>query len=130
VAGTRAASTGREAAFRQLAEYETVAALGRRLGLKTTCGKDFFRVGPLSGQPIEDLTAWYEDYLSNELKAGAPKMTLAELKALPGAVWVDKGGAKFEKYATPLKPEQIATAFFADDRPAMAPGLMTSCIHQ
>ena len=101
--------------FGQLAEYETVAALGRRVGLKTKEDKDFFRIGPLSGQPIEDLTAWYEDNLSNELKTGAPKLTLAELKALPGAVWVDKGGTRFEKYATPLRPEQLATAFFDGD---------------
>ena len=39
--------------FGQPAEYETVAALGRRLGLKTKDGKDFFRIGPLSGEPIE-----------------------------------------------------------------------------
>jgi thiosulfate reductase/polysulfide reductase chain A len=98
--------------FGQPAEYEMVAALGRRLGLKTKEGKDFFRLGALSGQPIESLTAWYEDYLSAELKNGAPKMTLAELKALPGAVWVDKGGTKYEKYAVPLKADQVATAFF------------------
>ncbi len=98
--------------FGQPAEYELVAALGRRLGLKEKEGKDFFRVGPLSGQPIEDLTAWYEDFLSNELKNGAPKLTLAELKALPGAVWVDKKGTRYEKYAEALSPEQLKEAFF------------------
>jgi hypothetical protein len=36
---------------------------------------------------LEELTAWYEDMLSNELKTDAPKITLAELKALPGAFW-------------------------------------------
>ena len=40
--------------FGQPAEYELVAALGRRLGLKTKDGKDFFRVGPVSGEPVED----------------------------------------------------------------------------
>ncbi len=98
--------------FGQPAEYEMVAALGRRLGLKTKEGKEFFRVGPLSGEPIESLTAWYEDYLSNELKNGAPKLTLAELKALPGAVWVDRGGTRYEKFAEELKPEVLKTAVY------------------
>lgn len=98
--------------FGQPAEYEVVAALGRRLALKDRAGKDFFRIGPLSGEPTEDLTAWYEDFLSGELKNGAPGMTLAELKALPGAVWVDKEGTRYEKYAQPLTPEQLKAAFF------------------
>jgi len=98
--------------FGQPAEYELVAALGRRLGLSDKDGKDFFRIGPLSGAPIEDLTAWYEDFLSNELKQGAPKLTLAELKALPGAVWVDRKGTRYEKYAAELPPEQLKAAFF------------------
>jgi len=102
--------------FGQPAEYELVAALGRRLGLKDKEGKDSFRIGPMSGQPIEDLTAWYEDFLSNELKSGAPKITLAELKALPGAVWVDRKGTRYEKYAGELKPEQLKEAFF-DGKP-------------
>ena len=98
--------------FGQLAEYETVAALGRRLGLTEKSGKEFFRVGATTGERIDDLTTWYEDMLSNELKTGAPKITLAELKALPGAVWVDKQGTRFEKFAEPVKPEQLKTAFF------------------
>ncbi len=98
--------------FGQPAEYEVVAALGRRLGLKDKDGKEVFTIGPLSGQPISDLTAWYEDYLSSELKNGAPKLTLAELKALPGAVWVDRKGTRYEKYAEELKPEQLKDAFF------------------
>lgn len=104
--------------FGQLAEYETVAALGRRLGLKDKSGADFFTTGRLSGQPMEDLTAWYEDYLSAELKNGGPAMTLADLQALPGAVWVDKGGTKFEKYGAELAPEKLETAFFDGDRNA------------
>jgi anaerobic selenocysteine-containing dehydrogenase len=52
----------------------------------------------------------------NELKNGAPKLTLAELKALPGAVWVDKGGTRYEKFAEELKPEQLTTAVF-DGKP-------------
>jgi thiosulfate reductase/polysulfide reductase chain A len=98
--------------FGQPAEYELVAALGRRLGLETRDGKDFFRIGPLSGAPIESLTAWYEDFLSGELKNGVPKMTLADLKALPGAVWVDRGGTRYEKFAEELKPEQLRTAVY------------------
>jgi thiosulfate reductase/polysulfide reductase chain A len=98
--------------FGQPAEYEIVAELGRRLGLKDHDGKDFFRIGPLSGRPIEDVTAWYEDYLSNELKQGAPNMTLAELKALPGAVWVDKGGTRYEKHAAVLAADKLATAWY------------------
>jgi thiosulfate reductase/polysulfide reductase chain A len=104
--------------FGQPAEYETVAALGRRLGLTEKGGKEFFWVGATTGERIDDLTAWYEDMLSNELKTGAPKITLAELKALPGAVWVDKKGTRFEKYAEPLTPEQVKTAFFDGDRRA------------
>jgi thiosulfate reductase/polysulfide reductase chain A len=98
--------------FGQLAEYETVAALGRRLGLKTKDGTEFFKVGPLSGQPIENLTAWYEDNLSKELKEGKPGITLAELKQLPGAVWVDKKGTRYEKYAEPIPAAKLATAWF------------------
>jgi thiosulfate reductase/polysulfide reductase chain A len=101
--------------FGQLAEYETVAALGRRLDLRDASGKQFFLTGPLSGAPIDDLTAWYEDYLSNELKQGAPGITLAELKALPGAVWVDTKGTTYEKFAAPLAPEKLATAWFDGD---------------
>jgi|GEM_PF-9018 len=107
--------------FGQMAEYEFVAALGRKLGLKTADGTDFFRVGPLSKQPIEDLTHWYEDYLSNELKNGAPKMTLAELKQLPGAVWVDKGGTKYEKFKTPIKSTLVVEGTTVFDAPADNP---------
>lgn len=101
--------------FGQPAEYETVAALGRRLGLKDKGGRDYFRVGGLSGRPIEDLTAWYEDYLSAELKNGAPGITLEELKALPGAVWVSKSGTRYEKYAQPLAADRLKDAFFDGD---------------
>lgn len=104
--------------FGQPAEYETVAALGRRLGLKDRSGADFFRVGPLSKQPIENLTAWYEESLSNELKGGAPGITLDELKALPGAVWVEKRGTRYEKYAEPIPQERLASAWYDGDRQA------------
>jgi len=101
--------------FGQLAEYELVTALARRLGLKDKSGTDVFTVGPLSGAPIDDLTAWYEDYLSNQLKNGAPQMTLDELKQLPGAVWVDKKGTRYEKYTEPIPPAQLQTAWYDGD---------------
>lgn len=94
-----------------MAEYEFVAALGRKLNLKTHDGTDFFRIGPLSGQPIDDLTHWYEDYLSNELKQGAPGITLEELKQLPGAVWVDRQGTRYEKYKEPIPADKLARAY-------------------
>lgn len=102
--------------FGQMAEYEFVAALGRRLGLKTAAGVEFFSIGPARGQEIADLTEWYEDYLSNELQRGAPKMTLSELKALPGAVWVDRQGTRYEKYAEPIPQELLARAWFDGPR--------------
>ncbi len=101
--------------FGQPAEYEVVAALGRRLRLKDATGAEFFRIGAVSRRPVENLTAWYEEYLSNELKTGGPGITLAELKALPGAVWVDRGGTRYEKYAEPLPASQLKTAFFEGD---------------
>jgi thiosulfate reductase/polysulfide reductase chain A len=98
--------------FGQPAEYEIVAELGRRVGLRDHAGRDFFRIGPLSGQPIDDVTAWYEDYLSNELKSGAPGITLDELKTLPGAVWVDKKGTRYEKYTSEVPAEKLSTAWY------------------
>lgn len=98
--------------FGQLAEYETVVALGRRLGLTTKDGKKFFEVGPASGEKIDDLTKWYEDYLTKELLEGEPKITLQQLKELPGAVWVDKKGTEYEKYAKELPPDKLKNAFY------------------
>ncbi|MEP0766103.1 MAG: molybdopterin-dependent oxidoreductase [Fimbriimonadia bacterium] len=102
--------------YGQMAEYEFVAALGRRLGLRDHGGKEFFFIGPLRGAPIEDLTEWYEDYLSNELTRGAPGITLEELKRLPGAVWVDRSGTRYEKYAEALSPEEVRSAVFEGGR--------------
>jgi len=101
--------------FGQPAEYEIVADLGRRLGLRDADGKDFFRIGPLTGEPIDDLTAWYEDFLSNELVNGAPGITLDELKALPGAVWVDPAGTRYRKYTEPVPEDKLAAAWFSGD---------------
>ncbi len=97
--------------FGQLAEYETVVELGRRLNLKTADGKEFFKISPLSGEPVENLTKWYEDYLSKELLEGKPKITLQQLKELPGAVWVDKKGTEYEKYAKELPAEKLKDAY-------------------
>ncbi|MBI1864976.1 MAG: hypothetical protein HYR98_04490, partial [Nitrospirae bacterium] len=77
---------------------------------------------PLPEKPIEDVTAWYEDFLSKELVEGAPKMTLDELRKLPGAVWVDKKGTRYEKYAEPVPPEKLKGAFFDPDRSGRAEG--------
>ena len=97
--------------FGQMAEYEFVAALGRKLGLKTKDGTDFFTVGAVSKEPVDDLTAWYEEYLSNELKSGAPGITLDELKARPGAVWIDEARpTAYEKYASPLTSKLVVDA--------------------
>ena len=96
--------------FGQMAEYEFVAALGRRLGLKDKAGRDFFMIGALSGEPVEDLTTWYEEQLSNEVKKGAPGITLDELKALPGATWVNQDGTVFEKWAKPLGSKFVEDA--------------------
>ncbi|MCC6177378.1 MAG: molybdopterin-dependent oxidoreductase [Chloroflexi bacterium] len=104
--------------FGQPAEYEIFTALGRRLGLKTKEGKEFFKVGLLSGQPIDDLTQWYEDYMSAELKGSPAGLTLPELKALPGAVWVDKRGTRYEKFLFPLAEDRLKTAWYEGDQAA------------
>ncbi|HAZ14772.1 MAG: hypothetical protein A2X86_22385 [Bdellovibrionales bacterium GWA2_49_15] len=109
--------------FGQLAEYEMVAALGRRLKITDHEGHEFFLRGPLSGKPIENLTAWYEDYLSNEVKGGPSKLTLEQLKKLPGAVWWDKGGTKYEKYKSELSEEKLKTAWFDGDKKAEGTGI-------
>lgn len=101
--------------FGQMAEYEFVAALGRTLGLTTADGNEFFKTGRLSNQPIDDLTHWYEDYLSSELKNGGPGMTLAELQQLPGAVWVDRAGTRYEKYKERVPEAALETAFVDGD---------------
>ncbi|MBI2201892.1 MAG: molybdopterin-dependent oxidoreductase, partial [Armatimonadetes bacterium] len=94
--------------FGQPAEYEAIIRLGRLLHLRTKDGKAFFIEGPESGKPVDSLTRWYEEYLSRELKAGGPKMGLAELKALPGAVWVDTKGTRYQKYADPIAEDIVA----------------------
>ena len=99
--------------FGQPAEYEVVAALARRLGLKNAEGAEPFSVSAVTGKPVEDLTEWYEEYLSNELLLGGPAMSLAELKALPGAVWVDSGGTTFAKYTDEVSAESLAIAWFS-----------------
>jgi thiosulfate reductase/polysulfide reductase chain A len=104
--------------FGQPTEYEIVALLARRLSLKDAEGKEPFKNSFVTGLPVENVTAWYEDYLSNELKTGAPKLTLQEMKALPGAVWVDKKGTEYEKYALPVAEEKLKDAFYDGDKKA------------
>ncbi len=98
-----------------LTEYELITALGRKIGLKDKDGKPFFSLGLGSGQPIDDLTKWYEDYMSTEIKKGSAGISLDELKALPGAVWVDRKGTAYEKFATPLTEAQLKTAWYDGD---------------
>ncbi|MDZ7576768.1 MAG: molybdopterin-dependent oxidoreductase [Candidatus Nanopelagicales bacterium] len=97
--------------FGQPAEYETVALLGRKLGLKSG-GKNFFLVGAISGKPVEDTKAWYEEQLSSELLGGGPAMTLDEMKQLPGAVWVSDSPTAYKKYATEVPADKLATAVY------------------
>lgn len=92
-----------EPIFGQLPEYEFVVAVARRMGLKDADGNDFFNTGPMSGQPVASTKTWYEEYLSKELLAGGPRMSLENLKKLPGAVWVDSKGTRYEKYRDEVK---------------------------
>jgi thiosulfate reductase/polysulfide reductase chain A len=92
--------------FGQPTEYEFVAELGRRLGIKDRKGAEVFRIGRVSGQAIEDRKAWYEEYLSRELLEGEPKISLDQLKALPGACWVSDKGTHYEKHAQALTEDK------------------------
>lgn len=94
--------------FGQPAEYEFVLELGRRLGLKDTEGKEYFWIGPKSGQRVEDRTKWYEEMLSLEIEKGGPKMSLEDLKKQPGATWVDPKGTRYEKFKDEVKPPEGA----------------------
>jgi thiosulfate reductase/polysulfide reductase chain A len=96
--------------FGQPAEYEFVTELARRLGLKDKEGKEQFLIGRISKKPVQDKKAWYEECLSRELKEGEPKITLEELKNLPGATWVSKEGTKYEKYKSPIPDEKVKDA--------------------
>jgi len=102
--------------FGQPTEYEFITEIARRLGLKEGDGKDIFWTGRMSGKRAEDKTKWYEEYISKELKEGAPKMTLEEMKKLPGAVWVDKKGTRYEKYKSELPAEKVADAIIEGDK--------------
>lgn len=102
--------------FGQLTEYETVIALGRRLGLTDKEGHEFFVEGPLSHKSVDSLTEWYKEYLSRELLIGGPKMSLDDLKNLPGAVWVDHTGTKYKKYSSEISQDVLKDAFFSGPR--------------
>ena len=65
---------------------------------------------------VSDAAAWYEEQLSNELKNGSPGITLEEMKKLPGAVWVDKKGTAYQKYAAALSDAALKTAFYDGDQ--------------
>ncbi len=95
--------------FGQPAEYEFVAELGRRLGLKDADGAEYFRIGKKSKTNVDDLTKWYEEYLSLEIEKGGPGITLDQLKALPGACWIDPKGTTYEKFKAEVKLPDGAT---------------------
>ncbi|MBI2441412.1 MAG: hypothetical protein HYV35_08590 [Lentisphaerae bacterium] len=80
------------------------------LGLKDKAGHEFFLVGEVSGKPVEDKKKWYEELLSKELLEGEPKISLAQLQALPGATWVSPKGTKYEKFAAALPEEKVKDA--------------------
>ena len=112
--------------FGQPTEYEIVALLGRRLGLKDADGKETFRNSFLTGQPVENVTAWYQDYLSSELKNGAPKLTLQELKALPGAVWLKRKARSSGNTPPKWRPKSSRTRGTTATSARMAPLSTTS----
>lgn len=89
--------------FGQMPEYEVILELGRRLQLKDAEGKEFF-----SGLK-------YEDYLSRMLEQSPAKLDLEELKALPGAVWVDARGTQYEKHKRELPSERTRDAVVVGD---------------
>lgn len=101
--------------FGQPAEYEFVCELGRRLGLKEGNGNDTFWIGRMSSQRIEDKTQWYEEFLSKELKEGEPKITLQELKALPGATWMSTKGTRYNKHLDGIPPEKLADSIVEEN---------------
>lgn len=90
--------------FGQPAEYEFFVEIGRRLGLKDADGVDYFRIGKKSKTAVDDLTKWYEEFLSLEVEKGGPAMTLDQLRALPGATWIDPKGTTYEKFRADVKP--------------------------
>ena len=96
--------------FGQPAEYEFVAELGRRLWLTDKEGKEPFLRGAVSGWMVEDLKAWYEEFLSKELLEGEPKISLEQLKALPGVTWVREKGTQYEKYKSAIPDDKLKDA--------------------
>jgi len=81
--------------FGQPPEYDIIIELGKRLGLKDADGREYFA------------GLRYEDYLDRLLQNGTPKLTLAELRGFPGAVWVDPKGTVYEKHKRELAAEKL-----------------------
>ena len=79
-----------EPLFGQLPEHDIFIELGRRLQLTDADGRRVF----------ENLT--YEKYFDQLLRNSTAKLGLEDFKKLPGAVWRDETGTKYEKYATRL----------------------------
>ncbi len=90
--------------FGQPAEYDIIIDLGRRLGLRDANGKEYF-----AGLN-------YEDYLSRMLEQSSAKLTLEDLRALAGAVWVDPKGTAYEKHKRELPPEKVKSAVVVGDQ--------------
>ncbi len=90
--------------FGQPPEYDIIIQLGRRLGLRDADGKEFF-----AGLK-------YEDYLSRMLQQSPAKLTLEELRALPGAVWIDPKGTEYEKHKRLLPAEKVKGAVVVGDQ--------------
>ncbi|MBI4317583.1 MAG: molybdopterin-dependent oxidoreductase [Chloroflexi bacterium] len=83
--------------FGQPPEYDIVIELGRRLDLRDSDGNPFFK----------DLR--YDDYVSKMIEGSAAKMTLAELRQRPGAVWMDLKGTQYEKHKAEVASPEGAT---------------------
>jgi len=101
--------------FNQPTEYEFIIELGRRLKIKDANGVEFFKVGPLSNQEIADVTKWYEEYLSKEALNGAPKLSLEQIKQLPGAVWISKEGTQYNKYLKEIDDNTIKNSIIENN---------------
>jgi thiosulfate reductase/polysulfide reductase chain A len=76
--------------FGQLSEPEIFMELGKRLGLVDASGEKVY----------ENLT--FEEYFDKRLKGSTAKLGLQEIKKLPGAVWRDEKGTRYNKFRAKL----------------------------